>query len=101
MAEISRKDLILVLATLPEADGETDTKIRGRLAGVDLSGLDLSGLDLHNVSLFRANLRGCRLALAPPLAGPAFATVRPFPFCRFRFARWLGRKVELMFSDKD
>jgi hypothetical protein len=58
MAEITRKELILAIATCrPLAD-----LMHGpRLRGVDLSGLDLSYLDLSGAVLAHANLKGCSL----------------------------------------
>jgi uncharacterized protein YjbI with pentapeptide repeats len=59
MAEITRKELILALAThscrrKKHGDG-------ANLVGVDLSGLDLRGLDISHCDLSRANLRRCNL----------------------------------------
>jgi hypothetical protein len=60
MAEISRKELILLIASVPHIDcGKSDHLIR--LAGVDLSNLDLTGLNLAKADLAGANLRGCNL----------------------------------------
>ncbi|HZL34782.1 MAG TPA: pentapeptide repeat-containing protein [Tepidisphaeraceae bacterium] len=61
MAEITRKELILLLAAVPDrACGKNEKLIR--LAGVDLSGLDLSGLNLSHADFAGANLRGCDLS---------------------------------------
>ncbi len=60
MAELSRKDLILLIATVPTTGCQTPHQLI-RLAGVDLSGLDLSGLNLSHADLAGANLRGCDL----------------------------------------
>ena len=69
MAEITRKELILALAAVPLGRDETDSRCRGRLAGVNLSGLDLSGLDLSWIDLCRANL-------ARPAGTPCLRTRR-------------------------
>ena len=60
MAELSRKDLILLIAAVPTTRCEKPNQLI-RLAGVDLSGLDLSGLNLSHADLAGANLRGCDL----------------------------------------
>ena len=53
MAEITRKELVLIIAAADR---------RVRLAGVDLSGLDLRGLHLAHADLAGADLRGCDLS---------------------------------------
>ena len=53
MAEITRKELILILI------GCNGTL---RLAGVDLSELNLTNLDLRSANLYRANLSGTNLS---------------------------------------
>ena len=61
MAEITRRELILVLAAVPHvACRKPDHLVR--LAGVDLSGLDLHGLNLAQADLAGADLRGCDLS---------------------------------------
>ncbi len=60
MAEITRIDVIRILASVPTAGCRKPYHLI-RLAGVDLSGLDLSGLNLAHADLAGANLRGCNL----------------------------------------
>jgi hypothetical protein len=61
MAELTRKEVILVLAGAPDVRCAR-SEHRVCLAGVDLSGLDLRGLNLAHADLAGANLRGCDLS---------------------------------------
>ena len=54
MPDLTRKEVIIILAT---AD-------RARLAGVDLAELNLAGLNFAGADLIRANLAGCNLTNA-------------------------------------
>lgn len=60
MAEITRRELVLILAAVPHVVCRRPEHLI-RLAGVDLSGLDLRGLNLAHADLSGANLRGCDL----------------------------------------
>ncbi len=60
MAEITRKDLILMIASVASIPCRKPHFLL-RLAGFDLSGLDLNGLNLAFADLAGANLRGCDL----------------------------------------
>ena len=60
MAELTRRELILALAAVPNVDCRPPHHLV-RLAGVDLSGLDLRGLNLAHADLAGADLRGCDL----------------------------------------
>jgi uncharacterized protein YjbI with pentapeptide repeats len=61
MAELTRKEVILVLATAPDMGGRR-SEHRVCLAGVDLSGLDLRGLNLAHADLAGAGMQGCDLS---------------------------------------
>jgi len=61
MAELTRKEVILVLAAAPDMGGRR-SEHRVCLAGVDLSGLDLRGLNLAHADLAGADMRGCDLS---------------------------------------
>lgn len=61
MAELTRKEVILVLAAAPDMGGRR-SEHRVCLAGVDLSGLDLRGLNLAHADLAGANMQGCDLS---------------------------------------
>jgi hypothetical protein len=61
MAELTRKELILILASVPHLVCRKPDHLL-RLAGVDLSGLDLRGLNLAHADLAGADLRGCDLS---------------------------------------
>ena len=61
MAEMTRKELVLALAAVPDVACRKPGHLV-RLAGVDLSGLDLRGLNLAHADLAGADLRGCDLS---------------------------------------
>ena len=70
MAELTRKEVILILANAPHvalagnapATRRQPPGLGVRLAGVDLSGLDLTGLNLAHADLAGADLRGANLS---------------------------------------
>jgi uncharacterized protein YjbI with pentapeptide repeats len=61
MAELTRKEMILILAAAPDIACQR-SEHRVCLAGVDLSGLDLRGLNLAHADLAGADLGGCDLS---------------------------------------
>jgi uncharacterized protein YjbI with pentapeptide repeats len=61
VAEITRVDLIKMIAAIPAAFLLEGFNYVVRLSGVDLSGLDMSFLDLSGAELVGANLRNSRL----------------------------------------
>jgi uncharacterized protein YjbI with pentapeptide repeats len=71
MAELTRRELVLALASVPAGPCPPGQHLV-RLAGVDLNGLDLRGLNLAHADLAGANLRGCDLSDAR-LTGCDFA----------------------------
>ena len=60
MAELTRKDVLLVLAAVPTFECRRGEH-RVRLAGIDLSELDLHGLNLAHADLAGSDLRACNL----------------------------------------
>ena len=61
MAELTRRELVLALASVPNVACRAPHHLI-RLAGVDLSGLNLRGLNLAHADLAGADLRGCELS---------------------------------------
>jgi len=61
MAELTRREVILILAAAPDVACRR-SEHRVCLSGVDLSGLDLRGLNLAHADLAGADLQGCELS---------------------------------------
>ncbi len=61
MAELTRKEVVLILAGVSETARPRRGEHLLRLAGVDLSGLNLRGLNFAHADLAGADLRGCDL----------------------------------------